>query len=62
MALNATVEDRSRRAGQHIWINPTNRVVIVKLSSFPKSAEIESTLSAWAGMNAIARHLGVKDQ
>jgi CubicO group peptidase (beta-lactamase class C family) len=41
--------------GQHIWINPTTRVVIVKFSSFPKSADTESAGLAMAGMDAIAR-------
>ena len=44
--------------GQHIWINPTSRVVIVKYSSFPISADIESGVMAINGMDAIARVLG----
>lgn len=46
--------------GQNIWINPSSRVVIVKLSSFPISADMESGLMTWAGMDAIARNLGKK--
>lgn len=46
--------------GQHIWINPKTRVVIVKFSSFPKSADFESSLLSWAAMDAIARQLGKK--
>ena len=46
--------------GQHIWINPTTRVVIVKLSSFPKSADVESAGLAMSAMDAIARKLGEK--
>ena len=46
--------------GQNIWINPTSRVVIVKLSSFPISSDMESGLLTWAGMDSIARKLGVK--
>jgi hypothetical protein len=44
--------------GQHIWINPTNRVVIVKFSSLPKSADVESGGIAISGMDAIARSFG----
>ena len=44
--------------GQHIWINPTNRVVIVKFSSFPISADTTSGMMAIRGMDAVARHLG----
>jgi len=44
--------------GQHIWINPTTRVVIVKFSSFPVSADVDSMFLAMAGMNAVARALG----
>ena len=44
--------------GQHIWINPTTRVVIVKFSSNPGSVDVESALNEIAGMNAIARMLG----
>ena len=47
--------------GQNIWVNPTNQVVIVKLSSFPISAHHESATLTWAGMDAIARHLGSPD-
>jgi CubicO group peptidase (beta-lactamase class C family) len=43
--------------GQHIWINPTTRVVIVKFSSYPISAHIESGLIAFSAMDAIARKL-----
>ena len=46
--------------GQHIWINPTTRVVIVKFSSFPKSADVESAGLAMSAMDAIARKLGEK--
>lgn len=46
--------------GQHIWINPTNRVVIVKYSSFPISADSDSMKMAFSGMNAIARMLAEK--
>ncbi len=46
--------------GQHIWINPTTRVVIVKFSSHPVSADAESALISWFGMNAVARMLGDK--
>ncbi len=48
--------------GQHIWINPTTRVVIVKFSSYPISAHAESGLVTWSGMDAIARQLGEKDK
>ena len=44
--------------GQHIWINPTKRVVIIKFSSFPVSADAESGILATSGMNAIARMVG----
>ena len=44
--------------GQHIWINPTTRVVIVKYSSFPKSADTTSAGMAMSAMDAIARELG----
>jgi len=40
--------------GQHIWINPTTRVVIVKFSSHPISSDLDSTLDTWRGMDAIA--------
>jgi len=43
--------------GQHIWINPTTRVVIVKFSSFPISADADSAGLAIRGMDAIARSL-----
>jgi CubicO group peptidase (beta-lactamase class C family) len=46
--------------GQHIWINPTNRVVIVKYSSWPISADAESGAMTISGMDAIARQLGQK--
>lgn len=41
--------------GQHIWINPTTRVVIVKFSSLPVSADKENIFLGIAGMDAIAR-------
>ena len=44
--------------GQHIWINPTTRVVIVKFSSLPISADLESAATAISAMDAIARELG----
>jgi CubicO group peptidase (beta-lactamase class C family) len=44
--------------GQHIWINPTTRVVIVKFSSYPMSADVESMATAISAMDAIARELG----
>ena len=44
--------------GQHIWINPKTRVVIVKFSSFPVSADVESMMTAVAGMDFVARELG----
>jgi len=40
--------------GQHIWINPTTRVVIVKFSSHPISSDLDSTLDTWRGMDAIS--------
>lgn len=46
--------------GQHIWINPANRVVIVKYSSWPISADTESGAMTISGMDAIARQLGQK--
>jgi len=44
--------------GQHIWINPKTRVVIVKFSSLPVSADKENIVLGWAGMDAIARSFG----
>jgi len=44
--------------GQHIWINPKTRVVIVKFPSFPVSADVESMMTAVAGMDFVARELG----
>lgn len=44
--------------GQHIWINPTSRVAIVKFSSYPVSAKLEPMALSIAGMDAIARKLG----
>lgn len=44
--------------GQHIWIDPAMQVAIVKFSSHPVSAHLESTLNSWLGMNAIASMLG----
>ena len=41
--------------GQHIWINPTTRVAMVKYSSLPISADKENIKLGWAGMDAIAR-------
>jgi CubicO group peptidase (beta-lactamase class C family) len=41
--------------GQHIWINPTTRVVMVKFSSLPVSADKENIFLGIAGMDAIAR-------
>jgi len=41
--------------GQHIWINPKTRVVIVKYSSLPVSADKDNIKLGWAGMDAIAR-------
>lgn len=46
--------------GQHIWINPTTRTVIVKFSSFPKSADLDSMFLSVDAMDAIARKLGGK--
>ena len=48
--------------GQHIWINPKTNVVIVKFSSFPKSADKDSMMTAMSGMNAVARYLGKTDK
>lgn len=44
--------------GQHVWINPTTRVVIVKFSSFPVSADMGVFNMAIPAMDAIARELG----
>lgn len=44
--------------GQHIWINPTTQVVIVKFSSLPVSADKENIALGFAGMDAIARYFG----
>ena len=45
--------------GQHLWVNPTSRVVIVKFSSFPVSAKLEPMELAIDGLDAIARKLGI---
>jgi len=44
--------------GQHIWINPTTRVVIVKYSSLPLSADKENIALGWSAMDAISRSFG----
>jgi hypothetical protein len=44
--------------GQNIWINPTTRVVIVKFSSTPKSADAEKQMLTWKGLDVFARALG----
>ena len=44
--------------GQHIWINPKTRVVMVKYSSLPISADKDNIVLGWVGMNAIARSFG----
>lgn len=44
--------------GQNIWINPTTRVVIVKFSSTPVSADMDKALLTWRAMDALARWLG----
>jgi CubicO group peptidase (beta-lactamase class C family) len=44
--------------GQHIWINPKTRVIMVKYSSLPISADKDNIVLGWAGMNAIARSFG----
>ena len=44
--------------GQHIWINPSSRVVIVKFSSLPISADKENIKLGWAAMDAVSRSLG----
>ncbi len=41
--------------GQHIWINPKTRVVMVKYSSLPISADKDNIVLGWVGMDAIAR-------
>lgn len=41
--------------GQHIWINPTTRVAIVKYSSLPLSADKENIALGWSAMDAISR-------
>ena len=41
--------------GQHIWINPKTRVIIVKFSSLPVSADKDNIALGWVGMDAIAR-------
>ncbi|MCA0900515.1 serine hydrolase domain-containing protein [Microbulbifer agarilyticus] len=43
--------------GQHLWINPTTNVVIVKFSSYPISADVKRGKQDWAMMDAIARSL-----
>jgi len=44
--------------GQWIWINPTSRVVIVKFSSAPVSADPEVFNMTVPGLDAVARELG----
>jgi CubicO group peptidase (beta-lactamase class C family) len=44
--------------GQHIWINPTTRVAIVKYSSLPLSADKENITLGWSAMDAISRSFG----
>lgn len=44
--------------GQHVWINPTTEVVVVKFSSHPMSVDLDSTLDTFSGMDAIAKSLG----
>lgn len=44
--------------GQFIWINPTTRVVVVKFSSFPVSADMSVFSNTIPGLDAIARELG----
>ena len=44
--------------GQHIWINPKTRVVMVKYSSLPISADKDNIDLGWVGMDAIARSFG----
>jgi CubicO group peptidase (beta-lactamase class C family) len=44
--------------GQHIWINPKTRVVMVKYSSLPISADKDNIVLGWVGMDAIARSFG----
>ena len=44
--------------GQHIWINPSSRVVIVKFSSLPISADKENIKLGWAAMDAVSRSFG----
>jgi len=46
--------------GQWIWINPTTKVVIVKFSSHPVSADTDNFNMTVPGLDAIARHLGKK--
>ncbi len=41
--------------GQHLWINPTTRVVIVKYSSLPLSADKENITLGWSAMDTISR-------
>lgn len=43
--------------GQHIWINPTTRTVVVKFSSLPVSADKENIVLGWLAMDAISRSL-----
>ncbi len=43
--------------GQHIWINPTTRTVIVKFSSGPVSADYDRSPIILAGLDALARSL-----
>lgn len=44
--------------GQHVWINPTTDVVVVKFSSHPMSVDLESTLDTLSGIDAIAVSFG----
>lgn len=46
---------------QHIWINPTTQVVIVKFSSLPVSADKENIALGFPGMDAIARYFGKRE-
>ena len=41
--------------GQHIWINPATRTVVVKFSSLPVSADKENIVLGWLAMDAISR-------
>jgi CubicO group peptidase (beta-lactamase class C family) len=44
--------------GQHLWIDPTTNVVIVKLSSMPASVDLQATALVLKSMETIARGLG----